>query len=625
MSGDELLERVRVCRAGGGADPGLLRELAAHADPGLVGEAGRRLADVPARDVLGAEPRGLRVAVAGSFTCDDVVPLLRVALLAMGIDPVLHLCRSAEVDLELADARSELAAFAPDVTLVLREAADLLPADWDPADLAGLRDRALDRAHDLVASAAAFADRSGSAVLVHTVPLPALELRTVITYRGAASLGRIWREVNTVLLDAGVDVDGLYALDLEAQLVDAAGPVRHEGRHRFGRYGWAPYVERAYAREAATFCSAVLGMGRKLLALDLDGTLWGGVLGDDGVEGVELGRLYPGNCYADTQRRARSLRRQGVLLAVASKNDRAVVDDAFARHPEMVLRPDDFVAVLADWQPKGANLVGLAAELNLATSSFVLADDSPAECSLVRRLHPEIAVEELHGDPAEHALRLLESGHFTQLAPTSTDAGRTRLYRDRGRRSRLAQRLPEREDYLRDLEIRVRCGPTGTFEVPRLAQLARRTNQFTTTGVPHDESRTRWMAESDDHLVLAVEVWDRVGSEGVVAGAWIQRRPAVWLLENLVMSCRVMARGVEHTLVQQIVEHAVAAGASTLRADFVATGRNGPAAGLYPGLGFVPVSVDGTRTVYELDLAHAAGLPSSTPDWITLDTLEQSR
>ncbi|WP_316524241.1 HAD-IIIC family phosphatase [Kitasatospora brasiliensis] len=623
---DDLLERIRVLRDSPGAvDPDLADILATEDDALLLHEAGRMLEGVTASRVSASRPRrdsALRVAVAATFTADNVVPLLRAALLAEGVDARIHLCPYDQLGVQLADPASALAEFEPEVTLCLLDSGALLPRDWDPTDLGAVRNAACDRAEQLALAAAGFAGRTGSAVLLHTVPLPRADRRSVVSFRGGATLGRIWREVNTVLLDAGETHDGTYTVDLEALLVDAAGPLRDERQYRYGRMAWTPQTELAYAREAVAFCRTVAGHGRKVLVLDLDNTLWGGVLGDDGPAGIELGTTYPGDCYTDLQRRALALRRQGVLLAVCSKNEQTLVDEVLSGHPDMVLRPDDFVAVVADWQRKDLHVAALAEELGLGLDSFVFADDSPFECGMVADGLPQVDVVRLDGDPSCHTLKVLDPPRFLQLGATATDAERTSLYRTRRERHQLSTTHDSAEDYLRALDIRVGVGPANGFTLPRLLQLELRTNQFNMTGLVHGEAVSRQFTRSPDHLVLAVDVADRFGNEGVVGGVWIDRGPERWVVRNFVLSCRVLSRGVEHAVLQYVADRAREAGAAVLDAHFRPTARNAPAASLYPSAGLArgaePAGEDGTVR----HTARLAELPTLIPDWITLDAKE---
>jgi FkbH-like protein len=590
----------------------LLAELATERDPGRLARAGRLLAEIPVGRLPG---RPLRVAVVGTFTADHVGPLLRVALLRGGIAPDLLVTGFDQLVVQLTDPGSELAAFAPDVTLCLLHDRWFLPAEWDPTDPTALS-TALRARLDLLSGAVdGFVERTGGTVLLHTVPLSTIESSAVIAYRARAGLGRRWRELNSELLALGERGSPVYTTDFEAVLADHPGPVRDERLYRFASMAWTTGVEARFAAEAATFCRAVTGLAKKVLVLDLDNTLWGGVVGDDGPGGVALGSMYPGNGYLELQRKALALRRQGVLLAVCSKNDESIVDTMLAAHPEQLLRSADFVAREINWEPKDGNLRRLAERLNLGLDSLVFADDSTFECELVRHALPEVTVVPLAGDPAEHASSVLADGLFTVLATTETDRVRTETYRAGARRGRFAAATTSVREYLDGLDLRVRVAPADEYSIPRLVQLSLRTNQFTMTGRAHPEAVTRAMAVAPDAVVLGFEVADRFGREGIVGGAWIATGGADWLIENFVMSCRVFSRGIEHAVLHHVLELATASAATGIAADFRATGRNQPAATCYPDAGFALTGEhDGVRR-YRLALPAAL----IAPEWITVE------
>ncbi|MET7948487.1 HAD-IIIC family phosphatase [Micromonospora sp. NPDC005324] len=621
MRVEEVLLRIRrLRRADAPADPELAPALV-HLDDAAVtavASAGRLLADVPAEKLTSPNfpLRPLRVAITGTFTPGTLEPLLRVALLRIGIAAEIHVSGFDQVVLDLSDPSSALAEFRPDVTLCLLHDGWFLPAEWDPGDLDGLADALGERAAVLEAAVRGYAARSDGALLLHTVPLSPLEHRSLVSFRGRAALGRVWRELNCRLLELG-ERDTTYTLDLETLLVDHDGPVRDERLYRFASMAWTPTVERRYAHEAAAFCRAVLGRTAKVLALDLDNTLWAGVLGDDGLAGIMLGSDYPGNCHRDVQRRALALRRQGVLLAVCSKNDPDLVTEAFAQHPDLLLRADDFVAQAVNWGRKDDNLRQLAGTLNLGLDAVVFADDSPFECELVRHELPAVRVVELAGDPAGFSGRLLAEGHFTVLATGATDRERTELYRARSGRERFAATFDSAADYLHELKLRVTVRPVDDLSLPRVAQLGLRTNQFTMTERAHTEAQTRQRAASPDHLVLTVEVTDRFGAEGLVGGVWLDRRdPDTWVIENFVLSCRVFSRGVEQAALHRVAELAGSTGATRLEALFRPTTRNKPGGAVWPATGFTVASEqDGT-------IRHVLPLhppPRLLPAWIALE------
>ncbi|MFC4147950.1 HAD-IIIC family phosphatase [Micromonospora mangrovi] len=613
----DLLARLRRLRTDGAApDPELwpaIRELTGTAERAKVGAL---LAGVPARLVAGPDRtlRPLRVGLTGTFTADGVVPLLRTALLAAGIDAEIQLTGYGRLALDLGDPASPLAGFAPDVVLCLLHDEALLPRDGDPTDLAALDRHVTAQATEIGELALGFAARTGATVLLHTVPLSVLEYRTLIAQRSRAALGRAWRRANLALLDLPERSPQLHVVDLETLVANQPVALRDERRYRFARMAWSPGVEDLYASEAAAFCRALTGLSRKVLVLDLDQTLWGGVVGDDGPTGIELGSLYPGNAYVEVQRRAKLLRQQGVLLAVCSKNSREPVAQVFAEHPEMVLRAEDFVAQAVNWSPKDENLRQLAGTLNLGLDSMVFFDDSAFECELVRGALPDVRVVRADGDPADHAARLLGTGLFDVVQLTGTDLERTGRYRAETQRRASFVAAGSTEAFLESLELRVRVRDADPYAVPRVHQLLHRTNQFNTTNLRLTEAQLDEALAAQDRTVLVFDVADRFGSEETVGAVLLSAGPQQWTIDNFVMSCRVFSRGIEFAVLHRVAERAARHGAVRLLADFVPTPRNAPAAAFYREAGFTPVAEPGQT--YELALVP---LPRLAPAWIDLE------
>ncbi len=545
------------------------------------------------------------MAVLPTFTTTELVPALAGRLTSAGVDAEIHLAGFDQLMPELCDPAAELTRFGPDITLCAIDDSSLLPRRWDHGDVGALESHLVDRFEELHAAVTQFIERTGGAILLHTVPLEPLVSRGLVGHRDRAMLGRLWRELNCRLL-AMADHDHVHVVDLEAALVDHADVLRDNRLNQYGRIAWSNSIQELLAEQAAVVCRGLAGVAKKVLVTDLDNTLWGGVLGDDGIDGIELGSFYPGNCFVDFQRRLKALRQQGVLLAICSKNEAVVVDDVFARHPEMELGRDDFVAAAVNWNRKDENIRALVHELGLRLDSVVFVDDSEHECDLVRTELPEVTVVQLTGDPADHADQLFRPGYFDVPAITATDRERTGLYQARTKRATLAAESRRPEDYLRGLELRVAITEADAVTMPRLEQLLRRTNQFKMAETTNDLV--------EDHLVLGCEVADRFGRDGIVAGVWLARREDHWSIENMVMSCRVFARGIEHAVLDHVIGLAVEAGVTRLAARFTATGRNQVGGRFYPEAGFARAGQTDDTTHYTMDLDPR---PRLLPDWIT--------
>ena len=323
----------------------------------------------------------------------------------------------------------------------------------------------------------------------------------------------------------------------------------------------------------------------KVLALDLDGTLWRGVIGEDGVDGIVLD--------SELSRQLRALRERGVLLALLSRNNPEDVEAAFAQG---ILDRADFVAMRIDWQDKAENLSRIAAELNLGTDAFVFVDDNPAERACMRAAHPEVAV-------TEFPPRLED--YFPRRALTAEDARRTEQYRQEAARRDFAVGLTV-ADYLAGLDLRAEIHPLREAEIPRVAQLAQKTNQFNVTTHRYTEDDLRRFMVAPDRTILAVHAGDRFGEQGLVAFVQVTRAGTAAHIVDFVMSCRVMNRTLEVAIEAELERTLRAQGVTMLTAEYVPTAKNVPVRDLFEALGFVR-SPDGTfakRLASEPTLTH---------------------
>ncbi|HEV3357700.1 MAG TPA: HAD-IIIC family phosphatase [Pseudonocardiaceae bacterium] len=600
---DDLLTELRAAREPSHAIRNLL---AGINDPAVLRRAGRILADLPA-DAKGL--RAMRVSVLATCTIGPFTPLLRAGLVGVGVAP--SIAEGEYGTFEISLAGGTFADGDPDLVCCLLDESYFLPRDWSPLDPAGLADQLDARLAELRGLLTAGLARSGAAFTLHTVPLPAQVRDSVLSVAARAAICGAWYRLNAEILGLAELDPRIAVVDLVSDLAELPIRARDERLHRYADQPYTDGALLALARGVSRVAQARSGRSRKVLAVDLDNTLWGGVLGEVGMAGVQLGGLYPGNCYTDLQRTIARLREQGVILVLASKNDPALVDDALSRHPEMLLRPEAFAVRAVNWSPKATNLRGAAETLNLAVESFVFLDDSPFERGHVAEELPEVAVLAADGDPAYLVDTLLRRGWFDVPELTDTDRKRPELYRSRALRTDFATGFGSSEEYLAALGIELLAAPITPFEVGRVAQLAARTNQFNLTGIRFDEAATTALADDPANLVASFAVADRFGDEGIVGAAWIERVADAWWVRNLVMSCRVFGRGIEFAIADWILRKAQETGVATVVGSYTPSERNGIADGFWPKAGFQPSEQDGVFT------ATPGSTPSALPSWIT--------
>ena len=403
-----------------------------------------------------------------------------------------------------------------------------------------------------------------------------------------AGLSRFITLVNLELADAATAGVTIYDLDERAAAV--------------GRWQWnddrfyyeaklpcSPEHMVDYAYGLASLVLAQRGAVRKCLALDLDNTLWGGVIGDDGLAGICLGQGDPrGEAFVEFQRYVRDLRQRGVILAVCSKNEEAIAREAFEKHPEMVLRLDDFSCFIANWDDKATNLARIARDLNIGLDSVVFFDDNPAERSIVRRLRPEVAVPEVPDDPSQFIRVLDQARYFELIAISTEDLKRTESYRADSQREELAASLGDLDEFLRSLEMRARIEPVSPANLERSAQLINRSNQFNLTTRRYTSADLLEISQKAEWITRTVSLRDRFGDTGLISVLLARVEGQSLVLDTWLMSCRVLKRGVERLLLNNVVRVARERGLKLLVGEYLPTPKNGLVRDHYPTLGFTP-------------------------------------
>jgi FkbH-like protein len=355
------------------------------------------------------------------------------------------------------------------------------------------------------------------------------------------------------------------------------------------------------AREVAETIAALKRPAKKVLVLDLDNTLWGGVVGDDGVEGIEIGTTSPrGEAFRAFQHHLLALSQRGVLLTVCSKNDHDKAIEPFVRHPEMVLRLGDIVNFKANWEPKSENIRKIAAELNLGLDSLVFVDDNPAEVEIVRQFVPEVTGICLGDDPSLFASMLKDSRLFEVSSLTKEDLERVSLYKQDAERQQLLGQSTDMDAYLASLQMVGHIAAFSAVDAPRISQLINKSNQFNLTTVRRTEAEVLEVMRSDRHAAFTMRLTDRFGDHGLILVVVARVDGDDLVIDTWLMSCRVLKRGVEQETMNEILRLARLRGCKRVVGLYVPTKKNGMVSGLYPGLGFSAATGEAGRFTLEL-------------------------
>ncbi len=530
----------------------------------------------------GLETRPIRLAVLGSSTVEQLLPGLRVGALRHGLWVDLHTVDYGQYLQAMMDPGSSLHRFKPEVILFAFDALHFIGSAADATTVA----QAMDRIRALWRTAQ---ESVGSAVIQQTFLPIALPLLGSNEHRVPNSPLRLIRALNEQLRAAttgpGVDllsIDEHVAVDGLAAWHDPM--LWHRAKQEISPTA-APY----YGELVARILAARQGRSFKCLVLDLDNTLWHGVIGDDGLEGIKIGQGSAlGEAHLAIQRYAHDLSRRGVILAVCSKNNEAAALAPFEQHPEMILRRSDIACFVANWTDKATNLRQIAKSLNIGLDAMVFLDDNPAERDLIRRELPMVAVPELPEEPSLYPARLAQAGYFEAVTLTAEDAERAGQYQANAARETLRSSATDLDSYLRGMEMVLHWAPFDRVGLQRIVQLINKTNQFNLMTRRYTEAEVAALLKDPDALTLQLRLVDRFGDNGIIGIVIGHKNSAGEIaLDTWLMSCRVLGRGVEKATLNIVAEEALRLGATALRGSYRATSKNEMVRGHYPGLGFI--------------------------------------
>ena len=553
----------------------------------------------------------LRLAVLGTFTADQLIALLDLYLFALGIDVEVYESDFDVLHQEVADPASGLYEFCPDVVFLAanRRSIGNQPNLTDsPAQVDQLVQAEVDRWAQLWQT---IGNRLGCQIIQNNFDAPPWRTLSNHEARHHAGLARFFANVNAGLETAAPplvtihDVDHLSALAGRWQWSD-------DRMYFHAKLPCAPECLVAYAHSVASLVGALRGKSRKALVLDLDNTLWGGVIGDDGLAGIRIGQGDDeGEAYLAFQQYIDGLRRRGVILAVCSKNNEATAREVFEKHTEMHLRLADISCFVANWEDKATNLKRIAQHLEIGIDSLVFVDDNPAERAIVRQYLPEVAVPELPLDPSGYIRAIEQHLYFQTIAVGTEDLQRTEMYGANNLRTMAQTAAGSIDEFLASLEMTARVEPVNDVNVERVAQLIARSNQFNLTTRRHSPAEVIRMARDPQWITRAVSLKDRFGDNGLISVLLARIDGQNLLIDTWLMSCRVLKRGVEPFLLNNICDAAREHNLDAILGDYIPTPKNALVRDHYASLGFelLSTTADG-QTSWRLTLASAAPIPT---------------
>ena len=556
-----------------------------------------------------------KIAALSSYSFEFIKDALIVKCFQAGVFPDIYQPGFNQFRQEILNPASQMYAFKPDIILLSVLGQDFCPDIYRTP--MGTEKECEDYIGSITADLGALFDvvrqNSSATVIMQNFAPPEYPAFGVGDTNLAVGQRYQFHSLNRELVKMTDAFKGLYLVDYEGLI------YRHGARHwhdkRMEYYAQAPIEKNMYLNLAHEFAKVIRilnGGAKKCLVVDLDNTLWGGILGEDGPEGIKLGETYPGNAFKKFQEKLLELHDRGILLAISSKNNLADVEQVFANHSDMVLSLDHFVAKQINWQPKSHSLIEIADTLNIGLEHIVFIDDNPVECEQVTMALPKVEVIHFPKAAEQFENSLFEDGYFDLLSVSQEDKKRTEQYHQRAKAENLRTATANIEDFYRSLQMEIQFDPINEKNIKRLAQLTQKTNQYNATTYRYSLSEMEKFQQDDNCNVYGVGLRDKFGDNGIVAVMITREDGASWYIDTFLLSCRVIGRTVEEALLAFLCEKAGAADIKNLKGKIIPTAKNIPIRDLYEKNGFSALKAGDGEVEWLLNLEEKN---VTVPEW----------
>lgn len=505
----------------------------------------------------------------------------------VGLDLDIYEADYNQIDLQVFDPTSELYSFAPEYIFIDRSTQKLLKEHYKhyTQEQATYADEVLRKTQSYCD---ALASRLKAKIILNTYP----EINDSVFGNYAAKTPSSFlyqqRKLNLGLMELAQREKNVFICDLaaiQAQVGQKAvfDPKMYVNADMVYSLDFLPLI----AKNVTDIILSIAGTFKKCLILDLDNTTWGGIIGDDGMEGIQIGYFGAGKIYTELQLWAKQLKKRGIILCICSKNTEEIAREPFEKHPDMVLRMDDIAVFVANWETKVDNIRHIKNILNIGFDSMVFLDDNPFEREIVRTAIPEVTVPELPEDPAEYQGYLRQLNLFETASFTEEDEQRTRQYQEEAQRNVLQQSFENEADFLASLNMTSVVKEFDAFSIPRVSQLTQRSNQFNLRTVRYTEEDIKNISKDPSFMGVSLTLEDRFGDHGLIALIILKKQDATTLfVDTWIMSCRVLKRGMENFTLNTIAEYAAANGFTRVIGEYLPTKKNGIVKDHYASLGF---------------------------------------
>ncbi len=557
----------------------------------------------------------IKIGFLSSFTINGLPEVLKIKCNEMQISCQTYLSEYNQYNQEILDSNSQLYKFQPDIAFLLLDIRSILgdffyfPYGLDQEKK---KDFIEEKVLELVNLATIFAKNSSSKLIIPNLHIPFFSPYGIAESTSEFGFHDAIFHFNRVLKEKTQGLDSIFLFDFN-------GFVTKHGEDNIFNYknyffgdikislNFIPFL----GELLMSYVIAFLGITKKCIVLDLDNTLWGGIVGEDGFDGIQIGPQPPGNSFVEFQKHLKALSQRGIILAINSKNNLDDAMNVIEHHPHMILKKDDFSCIVINWGDKVQNMREIAKQLNIGLDSLVFFDDDAVNREYVRRELPQVHVPELSSDPSEYAKTLLSLNDFSTFQITSEDITRKKMYVQQKQRSELQNSSSNLIDFLKTLNLRVIIKKADNFTIPRISQLTLKTNQFNLTTKRYQKDEIEKFSTDDNMLIGSAQVIDKFGDNGITGVFIIKKEKSKeWILDSFLLSCRIIGRQIENVIMNYIFEQAKRNGVEIVKAQFIPTEKNSLIQNFLPSCGF---QKEGDFWIYRVEN------PFKSPNFVSVE------
>ncbi len=544
----------------------------------------------------------IKVAILSSFTLNGLNETLHVMCSELGIRYQSFVAGYNQYNQELLNPKSDYHKFCPDVTFLIMDIRNFLGENFHfPYNISDEERKSLveEKINHLENIIRYFEKNQNSKLIITNFNIPSYSPNGIIENKSDFGFHEMIEELNNSLRKISKTHNSVYVYDFN-QFVSKYGEKNTFDYRQFhlGDIQIALNIIPHFSYDLMSYIKSITGTNRKCIVLDLDNTLWGGIVGEDGFDGIELGHSANGRAFVDFQKVLLSLWNQGIILAINSKNN---FDDAMKiiqEHPNMILREKNFASIKINWNDKAENLKQIADEINIGLNSIVFFDDDKINRERIRQEFSEILTVELPDDPSQFSPILKDLNDFNVLQRTEEDTKRGEMYTQQRKRNELKKSISSLDDFLEQMDIKVKIKKSSEFLIPRISQLTLKTNQFNLTTRRYQEEEIRNLTNNNNFIVGCAQVLDKFGDNGITGVYIIDKQNKIWNIDTFLLSCRIMGRKVENGILSQILIDAKNSGVEEIHAKFIPTQKNKPAENFLHDFGF---KKEGDNWIYKLN------------------------